>query len=268
MNLNNVTSIVVGTLVFVICSCLSSVRGQERFLEQIRTINEEVEKWYNTESHSVKNVNESSDHTSEAYLQSKDKHWPRQMMRVLQVATDLPSSSEVDMTKVARISSGLYNKDPKIVGEFHWNINRFLRLEKRKYDEKDVKIYAKYIYYGQMKSLCTPYSLHSKEYFNFQKAINELLEFAKVEKLSDEQFSELVLNTSQPITPLYSAAWICQVLIASVIDTPHREWFEYSESTKDAITVWPYPTKNYEIFMRSSADSGLDEKKWVPSIQL
>lgn len=238
---------IIVAVLFVITSSYSCVvvRGQQRFVKQIQTINEEIDKWYKEESVSAQSFSESFDATSEAYRQSKDYHWPSQMMRLLQVVTGVSPSSQIDKISVIRMTSGLKYKDLAVQREFIANFGKFLTT---KFESKDQAAALKReVFVGLKETLCAPYRGESEAHFNFRSAINYLVRYARSENVDDERFNQHVVYTNQPIAQLYSAALICQFIDsieANVVPENDRQLkldFPIDSEGQEIAVDFPYP---------------------------
>lgn len=239
----NIISIAV---VFIVSHCsVGEVRGVGSFSKQIEMINQEVEKWYHKESNIGKNLKLMFASYTDANLQSVQTHWPRQLMRVLQVATGVSSSSQVDMTRVFRILEGLRQNKKPIEVEFRANIGEFvstkfiLELEYNMYfdDKDDLGEFIEEV----KDELCIPFRQDkNKKYFDFEGAINDLIQTAKAENIGNEQFVEQVIRSNEPIAPLYSAAMICQLIIDGLSQDNQQFKFEVSSHNNHVINNWPY----------------------------
>lgn len=229
-----------------------SVEGQDRFLGQIRTINEEVDKWYKKEKNLAKSLKAILGNTTPAQDQSKRYHWPLQMMKVLQASIDVPESSQIDMTMVARITSGLIHDHSQLQKECLENINKYIHSKFNFFDELSIKQYTfqidemrRKILLKEEDKLCTPY--RSNKDFNFEDAIENLIQLKKTEKVDDKKFIELVVETNQPIAPLYSAAIICKMITSGIARDSIYEYTVYmSTEFSERIAHWPYPGVVFE----------------------
>lgn len=102
---------------------------------------------------------------------------------------------------------------------------------------------TKKILFKQVDKLCTPYQ--SNKNFNFEDAIKNLIELKKTENVDDRKFIELVVETNQPIAPLYSAAIICKMITrgrTTVDPYDYRMTIGHlSAGFSQRIADWPYP---------------------------
>lgn len=241
---------VVVVFVFMSYSSIESVRGDGLFYAQIHNINAKVDEWYEKEfnlASASKTILGMA--TSDAHHQSKSNHWPRQLMRVLQVATGLASKDMIDMSKVNRIVAGLKHEDKSIQEEFQANYAFFLAT-KFKSDIKhltgDLRHVSQSEFQKQTNALCMPYRHDTKGYYNFNGAINKLVDYAKVENVDDRRFFDRVVYTKDSIAPLYAAATICQIIdsmsYAGIISKEFRRLPPTLNSGEGNIDIWPYPS--------------------------
>lgn len=235
----NVISITVVHVVVVLCYPSQVVRGQEHFLAQIRTINEEVERWFNKESKFATSFKAAFGVTNDAHRQSESYCWPRQMMKVLQVAIGVPSSSPVDMTRAAIIAAGLKHNSAPIVKEFQVNFGQFLATKLKNKDKTNDLVILK----RETEELCGPYRLENKGNFNFGGAIADLILSKETENVDVDFFIDRVVNTLQPIATLYTSAMICRAIDAMIDEMSVSGEFTVMETKIDSGNVvgdWPY----------------------------
>lgn len=240
-----VISIVAVAVVFIVSYySVAMVRGEGSFLKQIETINQELEKWYLKQSNIAKKMKIILCVSSDANRQSVISHWPRKLMKVLQVATGVSSSSHVDMTQVSRIVTGLRQNIKPIQEDFEDNIVKFiftkvdheLELDKS-FDEKtDLAKFTEDV----KDDLCSPFRRENEMNFDFKGAIDDLIETAKAENIVDEIFVEHVIKTIKPIAPLYSAAMVCQLILDGLSENNRVFNLDFSSNNNHGINDWPY----------------------------
>lgn len=242
MRLLHTINIALLAVAFVLgCSSfVEIVKGQKDFSMQIKIINEEVNKWYKKETSIAKDVKAFLCHASEAHLQSKANHWPRQMMKVLQVATGVYTSSRIDKISTILITAGLKHNVLPFKEEFMLNFKQFLATQLKYVDQTDDM--SEFVLMGQKNALCAPYRSENERYFDFKGAINDLVQIAKIENIDDKQFVERVVRTDEPISQLYSASIICQIIDALTGEvTTDKIKLELDASKLHEIHAWPYP---------------------------
>ena len=238
-SINTMSMLSALALVFVVYYCSVEVRaaGESRLDGQIQMIQGEVEKWYRKETDYVRSLKAAVGIASSAHKQSQHTHWPRLMMRVLQVATGVPPSGEVDMLKVNRICYGLKNQVTPIQQEFLANFGEFLRTKFVMDRLKDLSTFLR-----QIKEMCTPFReekyLHGS--FNFLGAIRGMIVIKNMEKINDDTFNAKVVSTSQSIAPLYSAAMICQNMDSIEAYINDQNQFEMKLVGRGGVGDWPY----------------------------
>lgn len=189
----SVSMALVAVVVMVIHNSATVVAKQSNFLAQIQFIDQGISNWYKRESKyaTLKAIVLSP---SDAYFQSRGFHWPRKMMRVLQLATGTNASGGLDSLKIHRVVAGLKNKDSETQEEFMGYYNEY----SRKHSPQLVN------------ELCAPYRPGPYEYFNFFGAINDLVKMKEDEKVDDNKFFSELFQTK--VGMLYSAALVCQYL--------------------------------------------------------
>lgn len=242
MEPTNVISIAAMIAFVVGCSAAAAaVAEPERFLAQLETISQEIDKWYTEEeSNLTKNFKQTFGINSDAHRQIVRYRWPRQMTRVLQLATGVSPSSRVDMIKVTRIIAGLKRDAPFAKQEFLENFRKFL-VTKFGHDAGDVDEIIK----ETQDELCKPYRPDSEGYFNFYDAINNLVELMELEDVDIRAFAHYVMNFNKPIAPLYSAAMICQVIDVITAEKISKAVIEdvgldIARDDQNKINDWPY----------------------------
>lgn len=228
---------------FVVCCIfVAIVRGERSFSGQIQFINEEVDNWYNTELNSATGFKEIFNVFSDSHYQSELNHWPKQMMRVLQVATGIPESNGIVPLFVGRIASGLKQNDLAIQQEFLHYFEEFLAT---KFESDSLKTNSKRdVLENQVMELCAPYIAGSEGYFNFQGAIDDLIRLKKKENVSDREFSLEIALTRDSITPLYEAAMICKVIEAmsrEATEDGEQLKLQLPRNSRQVLREWPFP---------------------------
>lgn len=217
------------------------VMGQSHFSAQIETIDKEIDKWFKEESSfdtTGKIIINSL--TDKAHFQSKKHHWPRQMMKVLQLATGKSQKSKIDRSEVLRIVAGLRKGNPGTQQEFMENLVKFIR-SKFTSNEADSK---RDVYLKQVQRMCVPFRADSKGHFNFRQAIINLIRYAKEENIDDEKFLDCIVYTKQSISLLYSAAIVCQLvesITSKLVGQNGRVELLLPENSEKKINAWPYP---------------------------
>lgn len=220
---------------------VEEVRGEGSFSKQIETINQEVEKWYQKTTKAVKKMKLFNCVSTEANLQSVESHWPRQLMKVLQVATGVSSSSKVDMTEVSRLLTGIRHNDKRIEEEFGSNLAKFLLARWELEMEFNISFNEKsdvFILVENIKNeLCGPFQPESGKYFDFKGAVNDLIKMAMV---NNDQFLEQVVRSNKPIAPLYSAAMICRLIVEGLSEENNQFKVDVTSNNNHRINDWPY----------------------------
>lgn len=228
MKSTSVTSLtVVAIIISVMSQSFSSVSGRGQSQDQVKKINREVEEWFNRE-----NARASTEVKSLAHVQSEEKHWPLEMIKVLQVATGEDIGDMIKLNKVSRIASGLKQKNYAEKHEFLRNIKKYLtRTFKHAYKGDDREEFSR-----QRNELCEP--LRSTTYFHFQSAIDQLTSTAS------KEFIENTIKTDKIFGPLYSAAFLCKVIdnVQGGYDV-HSLKYEINmpRNIDTSIGRWPYP---------------------------
>lgn len=212
-----INPITIIAVVILGCWCVSEVMGQRAFLAEIRIINQQVERWYEKEPPLKSGLGAVLDKLSDADRQSAKYHWPRLMMMVLQAASGVSSSSEIDMKKINAVAAGLKNDNVAIQKEFETNLERFLEAE---FKGKTVNL-AK-------EQLCAPYRAKSEQYFHYREAIDDLIRKKKSEDIGDTlfKFNVFKFDGEEQIAPLYAAAVICRYIDGSLNEA--EDWPYYA----------------------------------------
>lgn len=233
----HVISLTVVAIVLVMSCSLELVHGQERSLAQLESIKKALEDWYQQWSFAKNFKTYAGCITSEAEMQSKKNHWPRKVLRVLQVATGVPTSSIIDMKEVARVASGLKQNNHELQQEFLNNIKGFLsRTFTYKYKLDDLDEFD-----SQKNELCG--SLRSDHNYNFEHAINELILSTLQENVYHEHFIENRVDTDNTFGPLYSASLFCRFIdaIPGAFGESNREFrLDLPKNIDEVIGYWPY----------------------------
>lgn len=194
---------------------VTETAGPSGYLSKIKTINEEIFKWYTEESKHATLMSRLA-LSSPASMESKDLGWPRKMMRVLQLAIGETGTGAVDSLSLKRVVDGLKKNDQQIQREFMGRFKEYLK--KHSLQSAD--------------ELCVPYRRGFSQYFNFFEAINNMIKAKNDEKVDERTFFEELFATNAG--KLYAAAIICQVMDAVMGK-------ESEDNMRVTIDAWPYP---------------------------
>lgn len=232
--------VICATVVVVMSySFVSLVDGQIRFLAQIHKINQEVDQWYRKETNFSRLKENFGQTTGE--VKSDTINWPKLMLKVLQLALGEPISNRMALLKVNRIVAGLRSKNPDKEDEFLKNLTKFLATKFR-YGTDD---FRKVECLRQMNESCLPYRQgKNKMYFDFYGAINDLIKYKKMEEVDNIEFSRKVVESFEPIGPLYSATIICQYvdkIMSTASDNTKEFNLELPADGVHEIDEWYYP---------------------------
>lgn len=206
---------------------------QDTFLKQVQMISDEVTNWFDQTKYKMK---ASWGATSDSYIQAEKTQCPKDIMRVLQVATGVSEESAIDMAKVIRITAGLKNDNALIQHEFIANFGQFLATKykdilivndlprKQKLKVTFKQFLTKFLHFKSKKQdlgeliveaqdqLCSMYRRGTRDWWNVRKDIDDLMEMKELENIDDKEFIDRVILDDQPISRVYSVAMICQVI--------------------------------------------------------
>lgn len=234
----------VAVILFMSCISIGVVRGVLTFEQQLKNMNEAIEAWYNKEFNIASNVREAICLSCSAHKQSKEHHWPRQMMRVLQLATGVSSSNAVDNESLIKVASGLRYNDEPTKEEFQ---DRFEKLLIKKQLVDIAPFNVRKTFDKLVDQLCEPYRVartNSDQHYAFKSEIDRLIRLKEYENINDDDFIKQVVYTDEPIAGLYTAAMICKLIETTrANDVPSGLSLELilpKDSTTE-IGNWPYP---------------------------
>lgn len=211
MMLSTILLVSVSLLQFVPCyseAIENVVEEKVNLKSQIETINQQVEKWYQSEFDLMRKIKGAMGFPSYAQRQSEEKHWPRGMMKILQVATGVPTADAIDMAEVRRIIGGLQLNYIEEEMELNNNIWKYF-TKKLSFNDKLADMMDSYRLH---ESMCAPFRQHGDDDFNFSSAIKDLIRMKRENYIDDYSFIVQVVNTQDAISPLYSATLICRRL--------------------------------------------------------
>lgn len=175
---------------------------------QIQIIEREVEKWYQSEFNLLRKIKKAMGFVSDAQRQSEEKHWPRGMMKILQVATGVPAASPIDMAEVRRIVGGLQLDRNTEKTDFKNNLRNYF-TKKLSYRDNLSDLMDSYRLH---EDLCSPFRRKGDGNFNFTTAIKDLMVLKREKRIDDHPFVAAVIDHKDARSPLYSATWICRYL--------------------------------------------------------
>lgn len=220
------------------------VSGEFTFQRQIDRINDKIEEWYINEWNVASDAKAGICMSSEARRQSKDNKRHREMMRVLQLATGVSSSDAIGTERLVEVAAGLRYNDEETKHEFQSHLQKFLQS---KYKHTDVTSAEKRRRLGKiLVELCDSFSENKQRKIRFRNNISKLILLKEKENIDDNEFYKHVVYTDEPISGLYTAALICQLIeTITVIDRPSETGIDLilpdARDRTSEISTWPYP---------------------------
>lgn len=207
----NVLGVAAVTVVlFMSCTSIGVVIGALTFREQLRALNDAIENWYKEELNARSEARIDFCLSCPAQIQSKYHRWPRQMMEVLQLATEVSSSDRIDFERLVKVVAGLNDEPTK--QKFRARLKKSLATKKK---FKDItSIQKRKVFNKLVEELCNPYRAGTKG-ATLQDKIERLIELKKQENMNDFEFYNRVVYTNDSIFQLYAAAMICQIIDAT-----------------------------------------------------
>lgn len=247
----NLVASVTAVMVLVAASAVVSGEKHKLFSAQIKSINGEVEKWYQEEWADGNEGFFQMTHT--ALQQCEEHHWPRRMVRVLQVATGINFFNPIDRVKIARTLAGLQLFNEPVMMEFlerFWNYLGTKFKYESNFDSslgQDKYVKAIIEFMNPVKEqLCLPYRDNTEGSFNFYNAINELVRLKQVENVSSKEFLDKVVFTTEPISLLYATAKICQAIDGVIGTVLPDQQLDLHMSFTEVHKKWPYEVQKIE----------------------
>lgn len=237
-----INAAVVAVVLFIGCSSIGMVRGTITFESEIKAINDAVEHWYKEELNVESNVMAAVCLSCEAHGQSKEHHWPRQMMKVLQLATGVSSSDAIDEESLVKVAAGLRDNDEQTKKEFQAHLEK---ASEKKTFLKITENLKRRAYSKLVDHLCDPYRSSTNRDFVLKAEIERLIRLKEYENIDDSEFYKRVVYSDEPISQVYTAAMICQLIQeTSAIDGHSSKHLDLvlPIDSKTEIGNWPYPS--------------------------
>lgn len=201
------------------------------FYNEIEILKNEMEKWYQSEvgARLAKGVKATLGFASEADKQTAKRHWPKKLMRVLQVVLDKPVTSAIDLQYVRNMADGLRRHDVQMEQEFRRNLanyaNKKITIKSDSFDDPDgTKRYSEL-----MAKLCKPFrspplatvsseknnEIQQQRAYDFNGIIYQLvtmLFFDDYFGLDDRIFISEIQVKNDTTWALYAADYMCRYI--------------------------------------------------------
>lgn len=215
-----------------------------------------MEQWFKSESNTCLSKVKKRIYSNEVTKQSEKFHWPKRMLRILQVTEGKSINEPVDMVTIQSIAQSLKRHDRTAIS--------LVLRHLEKYASDDISIYeasndeeAKKAYANSIKKLCKPFlgktqrssSSSGKTKFQFRKMIKKLLEMNKIKTFLGIDTQRTLLmdeTTATMMVPLYTTAFLCRYIkhfrIRKSRNITGDRYFELdvSDNIDTVMRDWPY----------------------------